>query len=61
MTLMDISLAPAVASSGSRGAVELAEVGVEVGEARTDGALMLVAAGEGVGGLEAVAGDAGDG
>src|SRR5258708_23839320 len=42
-------------------AVEFAEVGVEVGETRTDGALLLVVAGEGVGGLEAVAGDAGYG
>ena len=44
------------------GAVEFAEVGGEVGEARTDGAgvQMREAVGNGVGGLEAVAGDAGD-
>ena len=43
-------------------AVEFADVGVEVDEARTDGAgvQMREAVGEGVGGLEAVAGDAGD-
>src|ERR1700692_3282745 len=45
----------------TRDAVQLLEVLCKVGEARTHGAILRILAGEGIGGLETVAGDADDG